>query len=117
MKKALVFVVLVMLAFSLDANAQSQDVQVGDILTIEEPSGKDYRYIHFPKRNFIIKRGGIVDMDMVKNLQVEVVDISYSSGNKTVVTLKRVDGGRFFKALFSVKADFNGALNAGELSS
>ena len=117
MKKSLVFIIFAMLCISFQAYGQSQEVQVGDILTIEEPSGNEYQYIHFPKRNLIIKRGGIPDMDMVKNLQVEVVDVTYSSGNKTVVTLKRVDGGRFFKSLFSVKADFTGALNAGELSS
>lgn len=117
MKKTLFFVIFAMLCVSFQAYSQSQDVQIGDILTIEEPSGDEYEYIHFPKRNMIIKRGGIPDMDMVKNLKVEVVDVTYTASNEAIVTLKRVDGGRFFKSLFSVKAEFSGALNAGELSS
>lgn len=115
MKRTMFFIIFAILCISYQAFGQSQEVQVGDILTIEAPSGDEYQYIHFPKRNFIIKRGGIPDMDMVRDLEVEVVNVTYSKGNKTLVTLKRVDGGRFFKSLFSVKADYDGALNAGEL--
>ena len=114
MKKVLLFVVFAFFAISF---GQAQDVQVGDIYVIEEPSGIDYKHVMFPKRNLIIKRGGIPDMDMVKNLEVEVVGVTYTMDNKTLVTLKRTDGRRFFKALFSVKAELEGALQSGELSS
>ena len=114
MKKALLFVVFAFFAISF---GQAQDVQVGDIYVIEKPSGNEFKHVMFPKRNLIIKRGGIPDMDMVKNLEVEVVGVTYTMDNKTLVTLKRTDGRRFFNALFSVKADLDGALQSGELSS
>ena len=113
MKKVLLFAVFAILTISL---SQAQDVQVGDIYVIEEPSGYDFKHVLFPKRNLIIKRGGIADMDMVKNLEVEVVSVTYTMDNKTLVTLKRTDGKRFFKSLFSVKAELEGALESGELS-
>ncbi len=115
MKITIIFVILSILGFSNPLINEPQDVQVGDILTIEKPSGNEFRYVYFPKKNMIIKRGGIPSMKMVKNLEVEVVSVTYTN-NKTLVMLKRVDGGRFFKSLFSVKADYESALNAGELS-
>ena len=115
MKLALIFVIFAFLGYSTPMTNQAQDVQVGDILTIEEPSGNEFRYVYFPKKNIIMKRGGIPDMDMVKNLEVEVVSVTYTN-NKTLVMLKRTDGGRFFKSIFSVKAEYESALDAGELS-
>ena len=113
MKKGLLFVVFAIFALSL---GQAQDVQVGDIYVIEKPSGNEFKHVMFPKKNLIMKRGGIADMDMVKNLEVEVVSVTYTMDNKTLVTLKRTDGGRFFKSLFSVKANLEEALSSGELS-
>ncbi len=115
MKILLVFVIFSFLGLSTPLTNQGQDVQVGDILTIEEPSGNEYRFVYFPKKNIIMKRGGIPNMKMVKNLEVEVVSVTYTN-NKTLVMLKRTDGGRFFKSIFSVKAEYEGALSAGELS-
>ena len=117
MKKGLLIIVFAIFAFSPNAFAQTQDVQIGDIFKIENPSGQDYQHIHFPRKNFIIKRGGIADMDLVKNVEVEVVSVTYTSDSKTLITLKRTDGRRFFKALFSVKAELESALESGELSS
>lgn len=117
MKKALIFLVFVISLVFSTAAVQAQEVQVGDVLTLVEPSGNDFQYVYFPKKNFIIKRGGIADMDLVKNLEVEVVSVTYTNDNKTLVTLKRTDGGRFFKSLFSVKAELEGAMKAGELTS
>ena len=117
MKNGLIFIVFVISLICFPFSGQTQDVQVGDIFTLEEPSGRDFKYVFFPRKNLIIKRGGIPDMDLVKNLEVEVVSVTYTSDSKTIVMLKRVDGGRFFKSLFSVKAELEGALGAGELSS
>ena len=109
------FFVIFMVQYNL--TAQNQQVQVGDVYTIEAPSEKEYRYIYFPKRNFIIKQGGTADMDLVRNLKVIVTSVEYREGDITLVTLKRKDGGRFFRGLFTVKAYLDGALDAGELSS
>ncbi len=116
MKKGLLFVVFAIFAISFNSFGQAQEVQVGDIYVIEKPSGNEFKHVLFPKRNLIIKRGGIPDMDMVKNLEVEVVSVTYTMDNKTLVTLKRTDGKRFFKSLFSVKAELEGALQSGEMS-
>lgn len=117
MKKALYFVVFVISMICFPIGGLAQDVQVGDIFTIEKPSGNEFQYVFFPKKNLIIKRGGIPDMDMVKNLEVEVISVTYTSDSKTLVTLKRLDGSRFFKSLFTVKAELEGALQSGEISS
>ncbi len=117
MKKTLIIVILSALTISFTTRKEAQDVQVGDLFTIEAPSAREYQFIHFPKKNIIMKRGGIADMDLVKNVEVEVVSVTYTQDSKTLVTLKRTDGGRFFKSLFSVKAELEGALESGELSS
>ncbi|MGI9546732.1 MAG: hypothetical protein ACR2MM_05820 [Flavobacteriaceae bacterium] len=117
MKKVLFFIIFAAFVISNSAFGQTHDIQVGDILTIEEPSGNEFQYVLFPQKNIIIKRGGIPDLDLVKNTKVEVIRVTYATGNKTLVTLKKKDGGRFFKSLFSVKAELEKALEAGELSS
>ncbi len=117
MKMRLKIVIFTLTLFSAIAAIQAQDVQIGQELTIETPSDHEYRFIYFPRKNFIIKQGGIADLKMVRNLKVIVTDLEYREGTKTLVTLKRKDGGRFFNALFSVKADLDRALNAGELKS
>ena len=117
MKKSLLIIVSSIFLFASYDIGQAQEAQVGDVFTIEAPADKEYQFIFFPRKNFIIKQGGTPDLKMVRNLKVVVVAVEYRDGNKTLVTLKRKDGGRFFRGPFRVKADLDGALTAGELSS
>ena len=93
---------------------EPQEIQVNDVLVIEEPSGADFKHIHFPRKNFIIKRGGIANLKSLKGTKVVVDDISYKDG-VTLITISRMDGRKFFRAFPTVTAKFESALEAGEL--
>jgi hypothetical protein len=90
-------------------------IQEGTVLTIAPPASAEYQHIHFPRKNFIIKRGGIADMKSVFGKEVEVVAYSYTDKGDTKVTLKRRDGKKFFRNFSTVDAHLEDALSAGEL--
>ncbi|NNE76727.1 MAG: hypothetical protein HKN31_06600 [Pricia sp.] len=100
-------------------NADEQipsEVQVGDILKIGKPETKTYKHIAFPRANFIIKRGGIVNYDRLKGEKVVVTSIAEKNDGTTKLKIKREDGGRFFGShSVVVVADYRDALEAGEL--
>ncbi len=90
-------------------------IQEGTILTIAQPASAEYQHIHFPRKNFIIKRGAIADMKSVYGKKVEVVAYSYTDAGDTKVTLKRTDGKKFFRNFRTVDAHLEDALSSGEL--
>jgi protein involved in polysaccharide export with SLBB domain len=103
--------------FALQAQQKQQiDIEKGTVLTLDEPVANEYRYVLFPRKNFIIKRGGIADMKSVLGLQVEVVDYEYTDKGDTRVTLKRKDGKKFFRNFKTVDAYLEDALTSGELT-
>lgn len=88
----------------------------GSILVLGTPSaGMEFKHIHFPKRNFIIKRGGIVDYKELIGKKVQVSHVESSQNGETEIVLKPLDGQRFFRVLPKVKADYEKALGRGEL--
>lgn len=112
------FCILFVLSVSLIQAQQKEqiNIQKGAVLTIEEPSASDYQHVHFPRKNFIIKRGGIADMKTVLGEKVEVINYTYTSDGSTEVTLKRLDGKKFFRKFPTIKANLEDALSAGELT-
>ena len=117
MIRSLIFAVC-FLAGGLALQAQQKQqvsVEKGTVLTINEPVADQYRYVLFPRKNFIIKRGGIADMKSVYGKRVEVVDYSYTADGDTRVTLQRTDGKKFFRNFKTVEAYLEDALNSGEL--
>ena len=115
LKNSLIFVIFLFLVSAVVSTGYAQEIKIGDELTIEKPSGSEYQHIYFPRKNFIIKRGGTPDLKTVKNVVVVVTDIEYGSNNESIITIKRKDGRRFFFALRHVKANFEGAIETGEL--
>ena len=113
MKKTLLFTIF--LVFAVFTNAQEKEVEVGDTLTIYKPTNSNFSYVHFPRRNFIIKRGGIANMKSVHLEEVVVRSLEYKAGGKTLATLERADGGKFFMRFKTVQASLEKALKAGEL--
>lgn len=111
--------ILFILACSLAvATMQAQEspiekVQVGDVLVIGEPSGAHYKHVDVPRKNFIIKRGGIANMSTLTNQHVVVTDIWY--GKNPEVTFKRADGKKFFRVYKTFTANLDVAIAAGEL--
>jgi len=91
------------------------DPQVGDILVISEPNAHMYRHIDFPRLNMIVKRGGIASYKSVYGNEVVVRAIEENPDGTTEVILERRNGKKFFRHLKSVKADFNKAIESGEL--
>lgn len=114
MKRTFFLMIAVFTAIGMCAQEDFSDlVKIGDQLTISAPSSKTYKFIDVPRKNFIIKRGGIANMGSLKNLKVTVTKISYADNTK--ITFKRSDGRKFFKAYRTLKANLNGAINSGEL--
>ena len=95
--------------------AQNQP-NVGDALTIKEPSSQMYNHIDFPRLNILVKRGSLPNYKSVYNNMV-VVDEVISNDDGTVdVILKKKDGSKFFGFLTKVKADYAKAIEAKEIA-
>lgn len=115
MKAILLSIVLIGWFNFMQPEPNLQEVQVNDVLVIQQPTGPDFKHIHFPRKNFIIKRGGIANMKQLAGKKVVVDAISYKDDGSTLITLRRQDGKKFFRAFPTVKASLENALDSGEL--
>ncbi|MBD1260387.1 hypothetical protein HZY62_07295 [Maribacter polysiphoniae] len=115
--RKLIFLTTVLLCFGWVKGQQTEfPIEKGSIFILGTPSsGLEFKYIHFPKRNFIIKRGGIADYKEIIGKKVEVSQVVSSQNGETEIILKPLDGQRFFKVFPKVKADYEKALGRGEL--
>ncbi|QMU65233.1 MAG: hypothetical protein GKR88_13645 [Flavobacteriaceae bacterium] len=118
--KQLIFAFIFTISIT-QANAQkivvsdSQGVKVGDVFEINKPKhSQTFKYIYFPRPNFIIKRGGIIDYKRIYGNKVVVTSIK-KKDNVLKVRIKKYDGGKFFNSYDTVLVDIKGALKAGEL--
>lgn len=91
-----------------------ETVTVGDIISIGAPSGKTYEHILFPKTNFILKKGGNPNYKKLKGIQVTVAKRE-EKNSKTIITIKRTDGKKFFNSLHTVNVDLEEAIKAKEV--
>lgn len=89
------------------------DVKIGDKFVISEPSSHEYQHIDVPRKNFIIKRGGIADMKSILNAVVVVTDVS--DDQDPTITFERANGMKFFRNYRNLTANLQGALNSKEL--
>ena len=111
-----ILVTALALLFVCMGQAQTTDeIKVGDELTLGAPSTSNYLHVNFPRKNFIMKRNGIADMKKMKGVAVTVVEKVELEDKVTKVTLARKDGKRFFRMRQHVIADLEKALEAGEL--
>lgn len=111
-----IFFLFVSLCATIGMYAQedfSNLVKIGDQLTISGPSSSSYKFIDVPRKNFIIKRGGLANIGSLQNVKVTITKISY--GKNTVIRFKKSSGGKFFAAYRTLTANLNGAMNSGEL--
>lgn len=97
-----------------DVNDQNYP-QVGDVLVIGESNTYKYNHIDFPRLNMIVKRGGIASYKTVHGNEVVVKAVEEKPDGTTEVIIERRNGKKFFRHLKSVKADFNKAIDSGEL--
>ncbi|UJH90766.1 hypothetical protein LZ575_18715 [Antarcticibacterium sp. 1MA-6-2] len=115
MKKTLLIAFMIILALEVQAQ-ELKTLEVGTIVTIEKPSGQEFQHIHFPKKNFIIKRGGIVNYKREFGNEVEIVSLETKKDGIRQARLKRGDGKKFFQSHTSVLVDLDKAIAAGEIS-
>ncbi len=90
-------------------------VEVGDVFQIGRPGANEYKHIDFPRANFIIKKGGIANYKKVEGNYVVVTSVKQKKDGSTEIKIKRNDGGQFFGTHTQVTADYNEAMEAGEL--
>ncbi len=113
--KRMVFLLAILLSVSgLSAQENFSDlVKVGDELIIAKAPATTFNYIDIPRKNFIIKRGGIANISSLENTIVTITKMTTEDNPK--ITFKRSDGNKFFKAYRTLTADLNKAINNGEL--
>lgn len=112
----LAFVVIFLLISQLAFTQENQTVTSEKaVYVLGVPAGSDYKYIHFPKKNIILKRGAIANFNSIIGTKVVVDRTPGKSKMADKVVLKRKDGRNFFRFFPTVKADLEKALEAGEL--
>ncbi|MBP2830883.1 hypothetical protein J8281_01685 [Aquimarina sp. U1-2] len=117
MKKILFFAVLSFLTFEIQSTTVplQNTIEVGDVITLGQPSTQGYQFIKFPKANFIIKKGGIPNYKALAGSNVTVTKIEKNEDGSTVVILQKENGTKFFNAITLVKADYDKALEHKEI--
>ena len=116
MKKILFLFLLVSSITYANNTPKLNDPKVGDLLIINTPTNHSFNHVDFPNLNVIVKRGGLANYKNVYGLKVIIKEVIVSDNGDKKVVLERHDNKKFFNFLKNVKADYNKALNAGELS-
>lgn len=119
MKKIILFLSLMFSGYGFAFNGQqSQDnsPKIGDVLIINAPTGQTYDHIKFPKLNIVVKRGGLANYKSVYGEAVIIKNILTKKDGKVYIQLESQNGKKFFGFLKTVNADYNKALETGELS-
>lgn len=111
-----VFVCSSVLSINALAGTPQNTPKVGDELTIASPENSQFRYVKFPKLNFLVKKGNIASYKNIYQTAVVVTEVKMLDNDAVKVTLARKDGKTFFKGTSTVTAYYNQALAAGELT-
>ncbi|MFV9483601.1 hypothetical protein ACNI3T_07165 [Christiangramia sp. ASW11-125] len=104
-----------LMSYQVNATNIDNNPEIGDCLLIQSPENTTYTALNMPKLNFVVKKGGVANYKSVKNTLVEVVKISKNKKGESVVTLQRVDGAKILGLKKSVSANYDQALQIGEL--
>jgi len=89
--------------------------KVGDQLVVKSPKAESYKYVDFPKLNILVKRGQLASYNAVIDQVVVVDQVIELNYNTTTVVLKMKDESKFFNLYKTVKANYNKAIESGEL--
>ena len=114
MKKLICFATFGMIIACAPLFAQTSSVSEGATFELVMPENGSFDRVAFPRKNFIIKRGGIADMKTVDGSTVVVQSVENKHGQVFLV-LARQDGRKFFRHLSVVRAKWPEALEEGEL--
>ncbi|MFT5943435.1 MAG: hypothetical protein ACI9AV_002048 [Sediminicola sp.] len=114
--KALLLVLFLFSSFNYVLGQENDKViSKGTTYTLSEPMGHTYKYIDFPRRNIIIKRGAIADYNSLIGLEIVVKDLKKDKNGSTKAILERKDGRPFFRFFPTVEANLEKAIAVGEL--
>jgi len=92
-----------------------EDIKVGSELVIGAPSSNSYMHIKLPRKNFVIKKGGIPDYKSITKKTVVISEMNELPDGTVEVYLKRKNGKLFFNSHRRIKAKLKQALTAEEL--
>ena len=117
MKKHVILSCLVSLTFMLFSFSviDIQEIKVGDELTISDPSSSSYAYIHFPKKNFILKKGGTLNFKSLAGTKVIVTEISKSKSGDILIKVMKKNGGSFLNTLKTLNIEYDKAIKNSEV--
>lgn len=117
MKKVITLVMSLCLVVALHANTTplNSEIKVGTELKIGAASAATYQHLVLPRKNFIIKRGGLANYKSLKNITVVVAAVNTKKNGDVEVTLKRKNSKKFFNSHPTIKADYTKALEQKEL--
>ena len=115
MKTTINGLLIFLFALGLHAQIKVPVVNIGDELKIATVPSNDYEYIEVPRKNIILKRGGILNFSKFSNSTVIIKDLVYEKETAYAI-IERADKRRFFKAFRTLTVDIEAALEAGELT-
>ena len=115
MRNILLIPIMLIFAFQVEAQNQTEPVKVGDVLVINQAENQNFKSLDLPKANFIIKKGGIANYKSLVGNRVEVAEVNTNDAGETTVVLKREDGRKFFRTHTTISANIDEALKNGEL--
>lgn len=116
MKNYLLLILILNFAVSdVYSQVSNSGIEVGDIFVIGEVPNNNYKYIDFPRSNFIIKKGGIANYNNIIGKKVKVTAITRGNRGKLVATMKLLSEKRFFNSHKYVKAFIEEAIANEEL--
>lgn len=109
--KYLILILTFVFASNTTFGQNSYDLKPGDVLMIHTESNMPFDHIYFPKPNFIIKRGAIANFKALNGVKVQIDEISENS----IMTLKPLNGKKFFNTYSFVEAHLEKAIENNEL--
>ncbi len=113
MKKYAIFAISALLFPLSSAMAQIEPIDEGAVLEIVKPEG-DFQHLKVPRKNIIIKQGGIPNVFALDGSLVVVEEVQ-QLGDQHKVVIKRQDGGKFLRRYRTLTAYWPEALESGEL--
>ncbi len=114
-KSIVILFILVFLLSLIYAQNFTAEIKVGDTFTIEKVDRYNYKHINFPRTNFIIKKGGIVNYNNIVGKEVKITSIKKRKNGDLVATIKLVFNQPFFNSYRSIKVDIVEAIEEEEL--
>jgi hypothetical protein len=113
MKKAVLIAIIAVLLPLGTAWAQQPQITEGMVFELVKPNG-DFQHLQLPRKNFILKQGGHINMQSLNGNHV-VVEKVQQLGEQHKVVLRRKDGGKFLRVYPTLTAHWPQALQDGEL--